>query len=197
MKVTNLILNLLNAINLYLWGFMPMFIGFFASFIEAIFTGKADGDLIFAGFVGSFGCLLATAYIPLSIIAFNKARRGRKKPYVIIESILLSLSAIVFILAIPAITDFRDFIDTAKDSSWTYLTAFPVIGLFITLNSVILTILIGVIKGRPAAPAPQTTATQYQPYQEFRQPYLNAMPQLNQQAQQIPQTQRQELPPQP
>ena len=183
MKITNLILNLLNGILLYLWGFMPFIIGFFGSLIQVLFTSKSDSTLVLAGVSGLFSMIMATATIPLSIIAFKKIRRGSKKPYIIIESILICLSTILFILAIPSIYGFNSF-ENFHESDWNYLIAFPIIGLISNSIITVFTILIGVLKGRPVQ-NPAVTAPQYgQPYQEFVQPYLRA----GQQPQQPPQT---------
>ena len=174
MKITNLILNIANAVLLYLWGLIPFIIGFFGSLIQIVFTDDHDGGLMLAGFTGCLALALATATIPLSIIAFNKARRGRKKPYIIIESILIGLSLITYILAIPSVFGFESLGRSNGSSDFVYLIVFPVFGIIVDMALTVFTVLIGVLKGRPAQQQAVMTAPYGQPYQEFRQPYLQA-----------------------
>lgn len=187
MRVVKFILNILSYLcqsySIALPFLMTFFVGLFGLFMYE--APGADEDVIVGSWI-TFCIMvilivLSEVKLVLSIVAFAKRNRFPTKKYTIMESIGHFFALLVLISMTIVLVVFIGATQFTNDADTISLFAPSVLGVFIEVVSIILTI-VNAATSKAKKSAPVAVAASYEPQMTYQQPQVVAQPQQIQSA---------------
>lgn len=153
MRIGNFLCSLLASITLFVGDLFPLFLSFFGSFIGAVIISSPEVDeeevanLMSVGFLCLAVCVIVIVTFIFSIITYATKKKASLKRYTIFMAVTSGLLVFSSILEFPVQIWLTDFF---KGDLIFPMMTFPIFGLVLSIASVILTIINGIVRKNKA-----------------------------------------------